>query len=55
MSKFKELTRPILSYVFAVGITVGFFMGKVPPEVYAPIATACIIFWFRARDEEKGK
>lgn len=47
--------RPVATTLFSIGLTVGFFMGKIPVEVYAPIATAVILFWFKARDEDKIK
>jgi len=53
MSNFKELTRPILTYIAMGGLTIGFFLGKVPTDAYVPIIAMTMIYWFKSRDEEK--
>ena len=55
MSKFKELTRPILSYIAIIGLTAGFFMGMVPSSAYVPCMITIILYWFQTRDKEKAK
>jgi len=49
----KGLTRPILSWIFGVAFCVFTGMRIVPPEAFVGVATACIIWWFKSRDEEK--
>jgi len=53
MKQFKAATRPVLSYIAMLGLTVGFFMELIPPEAYSMAAIACITWWFKSRDEEK--
>lgn len=45
--------RPAISIIGMVGVTVGFFMGKVEPIAYLLIVEAVVLWWFRSRDEEK--
>lgn len=40
---FKELTRPILSWMFGAAFIVGFFMDKIPVEAFIGLATTAII------------
>lgn len=49
----KELTRPILSWMFGIAIIVGFFMGKIPVEAFLPLAAAAIMYWFEEQTKEK--
>lgn len=53
MNKFKENTRPGLSWAFGIAFIVLTGMGKIPIEAFIGIATATIIWWFKSRDEEK--
>ena len=47
--------RPALSCFCLAAITAAFFMGKIPSEAVVAVWTAAIVWWFRARDEEKKK
>ena len=45
--------RPIISLMAMSAMTIGFFMKMVSAEVYVPIATGAIVWWYVNRD--KGK
>ena len=45
--------RPVISLIGMVGITVGFFLGKINPEAYILAIGVTVTFWYKARDEEK--
>jgi hypothetical protein len=47
------MVRPIISIIFAVGMTILTFKGIVPPEAFVGLSTLAITFWFKSRDEEK--
>ncbi len=47
--------RPSIAWLFALGVTAGFFTKLVPSEAYLPIAAAAITWWFKSRDEDKTK
>lgn len=46
--------RPTIAVIFAVGVTVGFFMKLLTSEAYLPIAAVAITWWFKSRDEENS-
>jgi len=45
--------RPTLAGIFAIGITIGFFMDKIVSEAFIGIASVAITWWFKSRDENK--
>ena len=45
--------RAVISLIFALGITIGFFLDKLPPEAFIGLAGVAIAWWYRSRDEEK--
>ena len=47
--------RPGLIGLLVVAVTIGFFVKLIPSEAYVPFATGLIVYWFKARDEEKNK
>ena len=47
--------RPVISLIGFAGVTVGFFLQMVSPEVYVPLVTMTLIYWFKSRDDEKEK
>lgn len=47
----KEWAASIIGVAFALALIVFFGLGKIPVEVFAPIATAAILWFFR--DTEK--
>jgi len=49
----KEWGAIIIGVAFAAAVITGFFLGKVPLEVFGPIATAAILFFFRERQHAK--
>ena len=49
----KGMVRPIIAIMFALGMTVGFFMGKVEPVAYGTLAGVAITYWFKSRDDDK--
>lgn len=46
--------RPIISFIFAGGLIAGFFVDKIPTEVFAPVAVGAIVWWYTSRDKEKS-
>ena len=46
-----KYVRPVVTLIAVVGLTVGFFQGKIEPGTYAPLMAVTIVFWFRARDD----
>ena len=53
MEKIKELTRPILSWIFAIAFCVFTGMRIIPPEAFIAAASAIIMYWFSERSKEK--
>ena len=53
MEKIKELTQPILSWLFGIAFIVGFFLGKIPSEAFVGVAVTVVLYWFKTKDEEK--
>lgn len=49
----KEWGAIIIGVAFAAALIIGFFVGKVPLEVFGPIATAAILWFFRERQHSK--
>lgn len=49
----KELGAIIIGVAFAAAIIIGFFLGKVPLDVFGLIATAAILFFFREQQHAK--
>lgn len=45
--------RPIISFIFAVGILYGFYIGKIDADKFLLIATLAVGYWFYKRDQEK--
>ncbi len=45
--------RPIISIVGMMGITIGFFLGKINPEAYILAVGVTVTYWYKARDESK--
>ncbi len=55
MSKvLQSWVRPIISIMGMSGFTVGFFMKMIDPVAYGILVTGTIVWWFKARDEEKA-
>jgi hypothetical protein len=46
----KEWATSVIGMAFGLSMIVFFGMGKIPLEVFAPIATACILWFFRERE-----
>ena len=49
----KEWATTIIGVAFALAVIVYFGMGKIPLEVFGPIATAAILWFFREREFAK--
>ena len=45
--------RPIEVAVLVLGVTWGFFIGKIDAVAYFGFATGLIVFWFKSRDADK--
>ncbi len=55
MSKItRAIVRPVITLIFAGGITYGFLADKITAETYVPIAAVAITWWFSSRDNEKN-
>lgn len=55
MQKFKEATRPGLSWLLAIALVVFTAKRLVPTEVFVPLASAAITYWFAERSKEKER
>ena len=55
MTKLKGAVRPFIAIIFTLGMTAGFFLGKVEAVAYGTLAGVAITYWFKSRDEEKAK
>lgn len=49
----KAVIRPLISLIFAAGITYGFIVGKIDAVLYLGVGTGTIAFWFYVRSKEK--
>ena len=47
--------RPAITSVLIGAFAAGFFIGKIPAEVFVPIVAVAVTWLFKSRDEEKGK
>jgi len=47
--------RPGVIALLTMAMVVGFFLGYVETQVFAPFATGLIIFWFKSRDSDKDR
>ena len=45
--------RPAISLIGIIGITAGFFMGKITSEAYILAVGITVTYWYKSRDEEK--
>jgi len=45
--------RPVLSVIAMLGITAGFFCGRIETDTYLLIAAGTIAWWFKSRDTDK--
>lgn len=45
--------RPTISLIVIIGVTIGFFMGKINSDAYAGLVGVTITYWYKSRDEEK--
>ena len=52
--RFKEIVRPLISLIGVIGITAGFFLGKIGADAYLGIVAVAITWWFKSRDDEKA-
>lgn len=52
---FHSSVRPVVTYVFAGAMVAGFFVGKVPSDVFYTIATTVVGYWFGQRGVETSK
>lgn len=44
--------RALLAFLFAISLTVGFFLNKIDPESYEKIAWVAIVWYFTKRQVE---
>jgi len=47
--------RPNITAFLTLAVAVGFFMGKIDAVAFFGFATGVVIYWLKARDEEKQK
>ena len=45
----RGLVRPVVTTVGFFAITAGFFLGKVPADIYVPMVTGMVTWWFASR------
>jgi hypothetical protein len=49
----KEWATSIIGVAFALAVIVYFGIGKIPLDVFGPIATACVLWFFREQQTAK--
>jgi len=42
--------RPVVTYALAAALIAGFFLGKIPPDMFSSIAISVISYWFGSRE-----
>lgn len=45
--------RATITFMFVLGITWGFVVGKIQAETYLAIAAVAVTWWYKSRDEAK--
>lgn len=45
--------RPLITVLLTVAVTIGFFLGKIDAVAFFGFATGIVVWWLKARDEEK--
>jgi hypothetical protein len=48
-----NLFRPCMIVVLILGVTAGFFLGKIGAEMFGAFSTGLIVYWFKSRDKDK--
>ena len=52
LTTIRGLVRPVVALAMAGAIVAGFFLGKLTPDQFLPVATAPILFWFGSRSKK---
>ncbi len=45
--------RPFIVALLSVAVVAGFFVGKISSETFTAFATGLVVWYFKARDDEK--
>lgn len=48
----KETVRPVTMYVLVGGAVYGFVVGLIGPEVYVPLVTLALVFYYKEREKK---
>ncbi len=48
-----EKVRPIITVIAVLGITAGFFIGKITSESYMTLMAVAVTWWFKTKDADK--
>jgi hypothetical protein len=55
LDTFHSAVRPTVTYALAAALIAGFFVGKIPADVFYTIAGNAIAYWFGARGGNSGR
>lgn len=53
LDKFKELIRPLITFLFAAAFIYLAIIGKVSVEAFTGLVTLVVKYWFDSREQEK--
>ena len=53
MEWFKSLVRPITTYALVAAVIWGFVTCKIESQVFIPLVTLALVFWYKDREQEK--
>jgi len=55
MEWLKAAVRPVATFALVAGAIYGFVVGLIGAEVYVPLTTLALVFYFEKREQEKTK
>jgi hypothetical protein len=51
----QKAIRPVLTFIGFTAVTYGFIIGRVSGEIYIPIVSMMIAFWFATRKSSSSE
>ena len=53
LTRLNQITRPLVTLMFAAAIIAGFFLGRINGETFIGIAGPVVAFWFAQRQADR--
>lgn len=53
MEWLKKVVRPVTMFGLVAGAIYGFVVGLIGPEVYVPLVTLALVFYYKEREQAK--